>query len=51
VAGARAAFARLANSSGRGPDDLRSLLLDAHVTAAERALNKGRPAAAEKDKR
>jgi hypothetical protein len=50
VAGARAAYARLANSSGRGPDDLRSLLLDAHVTAAERALNKGRPVA-EKDKR
>ena len=51
VAGARAAYARLANASGRGPDDLRSLLLDAHVTAAERALNKGRPAATEKDKR
>ena len=51
IAGARAAYARLSNSSGRGPDDLRSLLLDAHVTAAEQALNKGRPAAAEKDKR
>ncbi len=51
VAGARATFARLSNASGRGPDDLRSLLLEAHVTAAERALTKGRPAAAEKDKR
>lgn len=51
VAGARAAFARLSNASGRGPDDLRSLLLEAHVTAAARALNKGRPAAVEKDKR
>lgn len=51
VSGARATFARLALSSGRRPEDLRTLLLDSHVLAAEQALKKGRPAAAENEKR
>lgn len=36
VPGARAAFARLHDVSGRGALDFRTLLLDAHVTMAER---------------
>lgn len=36
VEGARAAFARLGNALGRGPEDLRSRLLDAHIRVAER---------------
>lgn len=50
VIGARAAFVRLAASSGRPLDDLRTLLLDSHVMAAEQSLQKDRPAAG-KDKR
>lgn len=44
--GARAALGRLSTSSGRAQDDLRTLLLEAHVAAAERAREKGGPAAA-----
>lgn len=45
LTGARAALARLATASGRAPDDLRTLLLEAHVRAAERARETGSPAA------
>ena len=38
VHGARVLFTRLATASGRTPDDLRTQLLDAHVKAAELAL-------------
>lgn len=44
VSGARAAFTRLRVGSGRADDDLRTLLLEAHVAAAERAQSGG-PAA------
>jgi spermidine synthase len=37
VVGARAAFVRLGNAAGRGPTELRTRLLDAHIAAAERA--------------
>ena len=45
ITGARAALARLATASGRAPDDLRTLLLEAHVGAAERARETDSPAA------
>ena len=38
VSGARAAFLRLSAATGRGSADLRTMLLDAHVAAAEAAL-------------
>ena len=40
VAGARVVFARLSSAADRSSDDLRTRLLDAYVTAAERALEK-----------
>ena len=36
IEGARVAFARLNSASGRNADDLRTMLLNAHVAAAER---------------
>ncbi|MHB1297930.1 MAG: spermine/spermidine synthase domain-containing protein [Gemmatimonadaceae bacterium] len=36
IDGARMAFARLSSASGRNADDLRTMLLNAHVAAAER---------------
>jgi hypothetical protein len=51
VSGARAALVRLAASSGRRPDDLRTLLLESYVLAAEQALKKDRRAAVGKDRR
>lgn len=44
ITGARAAFARLANASGRGANDVRTQLLEAQLNAAERATS-ARPAA------
>jgi len=38
VNGARAVFLRLSAASGRGSGDLRTMLLDAHLAAAEAAL-------------
>jgi len=45
VPGARAAFTQLSAGGGRPEDDLRTLLLEAHLTAAEHALSGGPPAA------
>lgn len=41
VSGARVAFARLSTTSGRGASDIRTMLLNAHVSAAERAVGMG----------
>ena len=38
VTGARAAFSRLSGATERDPRDLRTMLLNAHVSAAESAL-------------
>ncbi len=41
--GARVVFARLSSTSGRSAEDVRTMLLNAHVTAAEQAQGRAAP--------